>query len=351
MFLQAWKPKLQLGLLCILFLPLVTLIQTAPARAQSGPFDFSPGASLMDRTGEISGIVYMDKDSRPASQVIVNVRSLSSGLFRSVLTDFDGRFEVRGLPLGAYQITVGERGYEAAQTITQVNAFPTEVTLHLDSSRSRPPTGSGYAVSLRELRIPQKAQDEYYRGLERLSKQDPAGSLSHFSKAAATFPDYYEAYYHLGVAEMKLGHQDEAEQAFQKAIDLSGGHYAPLQFAYGLLLCRQGDPAEGERIIRAGLDADSNAPQGHVFLGVALVAQDHLDEAEKSAREALLRAPKFADAYLVLSDIHARRKDYRAQIQDLDAYLKLVPSGPEDSLIRKTREAAEQLVAKSGLQN
>lgn len=351
MFLQAWKPKLQLGLLCILFLPLVMLLQAAPARAQSSPFDFSPGASLMDRTGEISGIVYIDNNSRPASQIIVNVRSLSSELFRSVLTDFDGRFEVRGLPLGAYQVTVGERGYEAAQTITQVNAFPTEVTLHLDSSRSRPPTGNGYTVSLRELKIPQKAQDEYNRGLQLLSKRDPAGSLSHFSKAAATFPDYYEAYYHLGLAEMKLGHQDEAEQAFQKAIDLSGGRYAPPQFAYGLLLCREGDPAEGERTIRSGLDVAPNEPQGHVFLGIALVAQNRLDEAEKSAREALLRAPKSADAYLVLSDIHARRKDYRTQIQDLDAYLKLIPSGPEDNLVRKTREAAEKLAAQSSPQN
>jgi tetratricopeptide (TPR) repeat protein len=351
MMLQAWKSKLCMGALCIFFLLFVTLIRTAPARGQSSPFDFSPGPGLQDRTGEVSGIVYLDKDSRPAGQVIVNIRSLSSGLFRSALTDFDGRFEMRGLPLGAYQISVGERGYESAQTIAQVNVFPTEVALHLNSSRSTPSGANGYTVSVRQLSIPMKAQDQFYRGLERLSKQDPAGSLSYFSKAAATFPDYYEAYYHLGVAEMKLGHLDEAEQAFQKAIDLSGGRYAPAQFAYGLLLCRQGHPAEGERIIRAGLDANANAPQGHVFLGVALVAQNRLEEAEKSAREALLRAPKFADAYLVLSDIHARRNDYRAQLQDLNAYLKLASSGAESEFVSQARETAKRLAAESAPRN
>src|SRR5260370_42386421 len=80
-----------------------------------------------------------------------------------------------------------------------------------------------YTISARELKIPGKAQHEYEKGLGSLAKQDIAGSLSHFTKAVQTFPDFYEAYYHMGVAETRLNHLDEAMQAFQKAIDLSGG--------------------------------------------------------------------------------------------------------------------------------
>src|ERR1700747_685219 len=47
-------------------------------------------------------------------------------------------------------------------------------------------------VSLRDLQIPAKARDEFERGLRRLEKRDPAGSLRHFDKAISVFPDYYE---------------------------------------------------------------------------------------------------------------------------------------------------------------
>jgi regulator of sirC expression with transglutaminase-like and TPR domain len=71
------------------------------------------------------------------------------------------------------------------------------------------------------------------------------------------------------------------------------------------------------------------------------------DEAERSAREALLRNPNFADAYLVRSDVYGRKGDYRAQLQDLDAYLKLEPNGPANERVRRGREAALRILAKS----
>jgi hypothetical protein len=52
------------------------------------------------------------------------------------------------------------------------------------------------------------------------------------------------------------------------------------------------------------------------------------DEAERSAQEALLRNPNFADAYLVLSNVATRKGNYRAELQNLDAYLKLRSDGP-----------------------
>jgi regulator of sirC expression with transglutaminase-like and TPR domain len=71
------------------------------------------------------------------------------------------------------------------------------------------------------------------------------------------------------------------------------------------------------------------------------------DEAERSVQEALLRNPNFADAYLVLSNVAARKGDYRAELQDLDAYLKLRPNGPASERVRQVREAALKILAKS----
>jgi Tfp pilus assembly protein PilF len=105
----------------------------------------------------------------------------------------------------------------------------------------------GLGGLLRELKIPGKARNELQKGFERLAKNDPAGSLSHFTKATQAFPGYFEAYYHMGVAEMKLGHNEEATKAFQMAIDLSGGQYAWAEFGIGYLLCQEGKPGEAEK--------------------------------------------------------------------------------------------------------
>jgi len=48
-----------------------------------------------------------------------------------------------------------------------------------------------------------------------------------------------------------------------------------------------------------------------------------------------LRKPNFAQAYLVLADVYARRHEYRAQMQDLDVYLKLEPNGRRASKYAK----------------
>lgn len=106
--------------------------------------------------------------------------------------------------------------------------------------------GQGYsnqamasAVSVHELQVPYKARNEYQKGLDHLNKQDAAGSVSHFAKAIEKDSNFYEAYYELGVAQVRLGQNDEAMTSFQSAIDRSGGSFALAEFAYGLLLCHK----------------------------------------------------------------------------------------------------------------
>jgi len=349
MILQAWMSKLHIGSLSLLMIALLT--QTPSAHAQGSAFDVPSNQSFGGRNGQIQGTVYLSRGAQPASQVLVSIRSLSSGMSQTVLTDFAGHFELREVPQGAYEVTAGERGYGFASSIAEVNIFPAEVTLYLNGSGTPLRGGNPYTVSARELKIPAKAQDEYNRGLALMAKSDFADSLAHFNKAAAAYPDYYEAVYQIGVAELRLNHHDRAMEAFQKAIDLSGGRYARPQFAYGLLLCNQGKPEEAERLIRRGLETDANSAEGHLFLGIALLAQNRQDEVEKSLREALLRRPQYADVYLVFADLHARRRDYSSQVQDLDIYLKLAPSTPGIDQVRRVREAAQRRIAESSAQN
>jgi tetratricopeptide (TPR) repeat protein len=332
----SFSPILPLKLILILN---ITAIAWAPvAKAQVSNFEKAEG--------EISGTVLLEADKRPARQVIVSLKSRVAGVFRSVLTDLEGQFRVQRLPRDMYDIAVEEAGYEAVQATAQLDGPSSKLVMYL-RSKSGAIRQSDYTVSVRELKIPEKARNELQKGFERLTKNDPAGSLSHFTKAAQAFPGYFEAYYHMGMVEMRLGHNEEAAKAFQVAIDLSGGRYAWAEFGFGYLLCQEGKPSEAERIIRKGLEIEDAAPDGYVILGNALMQLNRPDEAGRSAQEALLRNPNFADAYLVLSSVAASKGDYRTELQDLDAYLKLQPNGPASERVRQVREAALKILAKS----
>lgn len=299
----------------------------------------------------ISGTVYLPQNNQPASQVALIVKSHDAGIFRSILTDYEGRFEVRGLVPGVYEVSVEEAGYETLRTKVQLDDPSLKIELHLISSQSSQTLRNAYTVSVRQLKIPDKAKAEYRKGLESFAKSDLPTSLNHFTKAVQVFPDFYEAFYHQGVVETYLGQFEKAMSAFQKSLDLSGGRYAWADFGTGYLLYLEGKAAEAEAIIRRGLELDQNSPDGFVLLGMAQLRLNRPEEAERSAREALLRKPDYAEAYLVLADVNARRQNYREQIQGLDAYLRLEPTGPASQRVHQARQLALGMLTNVPLQH
>jgi tetratricopeptide (TPR) repeat protein len=204
-------------------------------------------------------------------------------------------------------------------------------------------------VSVRELQVSPKAKDDFARGLQRLAKQDPQGSLKHFAAAIAASPDYYEAYYHQGVAQAQLSRNEEALRSFQAAIDLSDGHYPRAEFGYGLILTRIGNAAEAELVVRHGLQTDANIPDGHVVLGLILLKLHRIDEAERSAQEALLLSqPSSAKGHLILADVEGARGKFARQADELEAYLKSNPHDRNQKYLETARDVARKLATRKG---
>lgn len=200
----------------------------------------------------------------------------------------------------------------------------------------------GYQVSVRELTIPRKALHEFQEGLEVLAKKDPAGSLPHFQRAILEYAGYYEAYDRIGAAELKLWRIPEAEQAFRKSIEVSGGQYAHPLLALGAILDERKKFSEADSVLRRGLNLAPTSWQGHYYLAVALFGLNRLAEAEESVRESVRRKMDFPQAYLLLADIHTRTEDYHALISDVNEYLRLAPDGPASNEVRALRESAQR---------
>ncbi len=182
-------------------------------------------------------------------------------------------------------------------------------------------------VSVHELQIPAKARTSLIRGVKCYRKGDAAGSLSHFKQAIKQYPDFYEAYYDKGAAEISLQQTNEALQSFQKSIDLSRGRFARAYIGYGLVLSRLGRTNEAELMLRRGLQEDPSLSEGYALLSIVLFDQNRLVEAEEMAYKALqMPNPSPNYALLTLAFVHLRKENYRSAVQELEACLKAVGS-------------------------
>jgi hypothetical protein len=334
---KLWKVR-DWGIGCVL----VALVSSVPqAKAQ---LNFRHGAST------IAGSVLIDGEAQPAARIRVDVRGLGGGDIATAFTDSSGRFEAPASGAGSVIVTVREQGYEPVEQRVDVGSGGITpgvvITLRKTRTMTTPIGSEGYTVSVHDLKVPGKARHEFEKGLEHLRKRDVAGSLDYFKEATHAFPDYYEAYYQIGVANLELRRGDEAEHALQRAIDLSGGGYAEAQFALGALLCDRRAYADAERVLRRAIEVDANSWKGHFFLGQALFGQNKLNEAEKSAQEVLLRRSDVASAYILLGNIHIRKHEYALAVKDLDTFLNMKPDGPTADQVREVRAAAQKVASR-----
>jgi tetratricopeptide (TPR) repeat protein len=203
------------------------------------------------------------------------------------------------------------------------------------------PNPTSAITSVHELQIPEKARAACNEGTKHLAAKDSAKSISDFQKAIKAFPGYYEAYAKLGAAELELEQWSNAESAFRKSMELSGGRYAPANFGLGLVLATVTKQfAEAEETVRAGLEIDPTNVSGRFALAWVLYSTGRLQEAEKIARDSILSAPSFPGTRLLLAQIHLQESRFSAAVEDLDGYLALGITGPLTDNARAIRAHA-----------
>jgi len=297
----------------------------------------------------MSGTVRHYETGMPVDMMKVELKRLTGEVVGTSFTRSNGEFSFSGLPNGVYYVVIEEKGYEAVRESVEIlNSSRAGVFIFLRKPLELTQTPTGAIVSARELNIPRKAHDALEKGVERLyDKSDFKGSLAQFQRAVAALPTYYEAYHMMGIAYLRLQQPAEAEQAFRKSVELSGNTYLPVCVDLAALLSTQQRYADAEPVARRSLELNAGTWQGHYELARALLGLNQIDPAEKSAREAQKLKPEFSPVYLLLANIHIRKKNAPALLADLDAFLKLVPNGPESEQARKMQQKLQQNLAKS----
>ncbi len=241
-----------------------------------------------------------------------------------------------------------QRNLLAAAALLLFLAAPSQaqVAPHVAASSSGAASGGNapnYVVSIRDLSIPQRARDAFADGSRLLAKTDFAASAGKFQRAIARYAGYYEAYFFLGIAEMNLGRATDAEKDFEKSLALSGGNYAQPEFGLGQLLCDRGQFTEARAAIQHGLEIDGASWFGNYSYARALFGLGDLENAEKHALQALAAKADFAEAYLLLADVHSRENSSVKVLDDLDRYIAL----DRDAQTRANAQAVRENLRKA----
>jgi tetratricopeptide (TPR) repeat protein len=190
---------------------------------------------------------------------------------------------------------------------------------------------------VQELKMAAKSHTAFDKGSRLLEKGDTLGSIAYLEQAIAEYPEHYMAYYDLGVARFRLAQQTQAEQAFQKAIDLTKGNFAPPQLGLGAILCQKSEFPQAVILLQRALELEPGSAVGKYYLGWAQFGLNRLVDAEQTLEQSVLRGAYLAQTYFLLARIHQRQHNLPAMLRDLERYLKLDPRKEE------VRSLAEQI--------
>jgi tetratricopeptide (TPR) repeat protein len=342
----------------VAFPALLATLFLLPAFADAQPSRIPGTTDPRARTYTVRGNLRFAHDERPVENVKIELRRFSGDVAGTTFTRNNGEFEFAGLTTGQFYLIVEESGYESVRESVEIRGTsPLGLLVYLRKIATAPPEDSGNSVSALELGLPSKTRAAFRKGMDILyTKNDPAASLPVLQKVITTSPDFYEGYFHLGIAYDQLHRLEEAEVAFRKAIAVSGEKYPQGFIALGSLLNSLQKAAEAEAMVRRGLALNGSLWLGHYEMGQALVALNRLDEAEKSLGEVLKLRNDYAPTYLLLANVHIRMRNQSALLGDLNEFLRnqsallgdlneflrLEPDGPQSPQARKSRDSIVQ---------
>ena len=176
-------------------------------------------------------------------------------------------------------------------------------------------------------RMTPKLQSEIDKGIELVGKNDFAGALKHFTKAAQLAPSNPDVLYYLASCQVALKQNDQAKKNLEKAISLVPTHEKAL-LALGRLQLDASDNVAAVKTFEQAYAANGANWKTHLLLATAYQQAGRLADAEPhAARAAQLAGNKAGPVLLFLGEIQYSEGKY----QDArNTWQRLIVSFPAD---------------------
>ncbi len=315
-------------------------------------------AAAQNNRNTIAGTVF-DTARTPIPNLWIELMDEVDRVLIRVRTDSTGRYNLRGLSFGNYQVKVVTVGTDFVSQTARLTLYPAtmrgtgshnellDFTLKTNTEIKGAATAKSRATFAQE--VPNAAQKAYERGVALLDggKEAEAG-LKKLQEALELFPAYYLALERLGIEYVKRSQYGPAREVLQKALDVNPTGASSL-YAMGVLQYQNRQWKEAIESLRRALRFEpesANAAFMHFYLGLALLKTDPGSEAETHLKRAneLGKANIPPDIHMHLAQYYSNTKRYKEAADELETFLKRVPDAGDAenirALIRRLRAKA-----------
>jgi tetratricopeptide (TPR) repeat protein len=282
-------------------------------------------------------------DGKPAARVMVKIE-MASGLKREIQTDDYGRYEIRGLSSGRYQVSAtnpnapeqfSERA-ESDSTRSFANRVQIDVylrlPLHGDKREARPGTVSAAEAT---QNIPKAARKAYDQGLKLQKENQPEKALVSFNQAIELYPEYFQALTDRANLLMGRSQLTEATADFDRALKLND-KYVPALRGLGYCQIQQKQLEAAVSNLERALLMEPKVPLTLLLLGYANLSLSRYEPAKQCLQEALKLGPESAArAHVYLAEVFAQEQKFKEAADSIRRYLTLKPDAADAADLRK----------------
>jgi Flp pilus assembly protein TadD len=296
-------------------------------------------------SASLSGVLFSEGGNQRIGNAVVRLGSEDQSSWRESVTNDSGEFTFQGLPPGHFILQIRASGFDSLDRTVDLSFAP-EHGLAIFLKATKNPDGqpsSAPSVSVHELSMPEAARELLASGKRKFYfEKNPQGGLRDFQSAVAKAPGYYEAYHQIGLAYLSLNDLAGAEKSLRKSVELSHGEFPDADIALGSVLADHGDAADGEALLRRGLELFPRSWIGHYELATIEYARGDLPTARQSAQQAKSLAPKQPLPHRLLAIIDLKEKNYPALLEELDAFIALEPGSPAGIRAKELRAQTQK---------
>lgn len=213
-------------------------------------------------------------------------------------------------------------------------------------SQSATAPKSSPSVSIAEINVPKKAQDEMKKGVEAFDRGDLDKARQRFQKAVSIYPRYARAYYNLAILTLKTNDPKAAADLFGKAIQ-TDDKYLPAYIGLSRLEVQEKRYTEAESLLAKVMLLNPGIPEAVALLAAAEYGNKEYDKALADAQRVhtMPDHERFANVHLLAGQILEMRNRNREAIAEYRAFLNEAPESSQASSVQKAvadLEAAAQ---------
>jgi TolA-binding protein len=268
-------------------------------------------------------------------------------------TDDRGRFVFSGVGSGIYTIVIDrEKEYEpVSQEVDIVRSRSTvpetyTVMIRLRAVEEKKSNVGPAVINAANAGVPKPALDHYQTASKLAHEKDYKGAIKELKLAVSEYPAFVSALNQMGVLYLRLNEVDNADGAFKAALKINPEAYEPM-LNRGISLYRLSKFKNAETMFRDTLKIKPQSAVSYYYLGRTLNKLGRNEEAENAFLTCLKMNPDdFKEAHRLLAAIYLDRGALPRVIEELETYLKVVPTAPDADNLRNVIEQSKRSIGR-----